>query len=281
MSRFLKHLGVLLCGIFTSFAVALGVSLIQQHTDHDVFNFTYFYLVPVGAILCGCLAATGFYAASLYFHIRASFSLLVQMLIVIGCAQTFIYWMDYQTALFGDGGLVHEALGFFDYFQITQTMARYKIGRLVHDTGEVGLWGYAIVLLKFLGFAGGNVVVYTMLRASLICEPCAQYMKELKRKYHVFKDSDAFATYCEGLFSHDLHAPEFGAALAHIQDEKALEGSCKITHTLYGCPKCRAQLLTQESAVYDGKDWRKIEDLSRTLAVPQNANLLTPLQKSA
>lgn len=242
MSRFLKHLGALLCGIFTSFAVALGVSLIYQHTDHDVFNFTHFYLVPVGAILCGCFAATSFYAASLYFHIRASFALLVQMLIVVGCAQTFIYWMDYQTALFGDGGLVHEALGFLDYFQVSQTMASYKLRRFMDDTGEVGLWGYAIVLLKFLGFAGGSVVVYSMLRASIICEQCAQYMKELKRKYHVFQDAEAFTTHYEALFSHDLHAPEFKAALTHIQDEKPVKGSYKITHILYGCPECNAQL---------------------------------------
>ncbi len=274
MLHFLKHMGVLLCGIFTSFAVALGVSLIQQHTGYDIFDFTCCYLVPLGALFCGGLAAAGFYGASLLFHIRVSLNLFIQMLFIIGGAQLFICWMDYQTALLDDGRFVHHYLGFMDYFQITQTMAHYKIGRIVKDTGEVGLWGYAIVALKFLGFASGSTLVYLMLNKVQICGSCSKYMNTLKRKYHTFQDPEAFAAYCDWLFSHDLKSPEFGQALAYIQDEKPKKGSCKITHTLYGCPECQAQVLTQESASYDGKDWHKIEDLSRYTPVPLSLHLL-------
>src|SRR5688572_481945 len=89
--------GVAACGLVTSVLTALAIVVVSRMTGLDLFTFSIWVVVPVGAILTGFAAASGYYFGSLYFHKRAGLPLLLQMVVIAGLTQLLIYYMQYST----------------------------------------------------------------------------------------------------------------------------------------------------------------------------------------
>jgi len=53
----------------------------------------------------------------------------------------------------------------------------------------------------------------------------------------------------------------------------------KITFELYGCPSCKGQYISEETEVFNGKDWKSVDELSRKTLVPESQSLLPEFKK--
>jgi hypothetical protein len=180
MKDIAESFGVAACGLVTSVLTALAVVALSRMANFDLFTLSIWVVVPVGAVLTGFAAASGYYFGSLYFHKRAGLSLLLQMVVIAGLTQLLIYYMGYSTFVLDDGRRVSDMIPFGQYIEIILTSAHYRIGRAMTDTGEVGSFGYWLAAFQFIGFLVGGVSVYGFLLAKPVCPTCNMARSKLK-----------------------------------------------------------------------------------------------------
>jgi hypothetical protein len=213
MKGLLENFGIALCGLTTTILVALADVAIARLTGIDFYTFSVWVVVPAGAMATGVAAASGYYFGSLYFHRRASASLLVQMVVIAGVAQLLIYWMGYTTMVLEDGRKVADLIPFGQYVDLILTKAHYRIGRAQTDTGEVGSLGYWIAGLQFVGFLLGGAWIYIYLKAKPVCAACNQYLRPVSKKQKRFVNSEAAGGYYDRLFTVPVDGPVFASLI--------------------------------------------------------------------
>jgi hypothetical protein len=276
MTWLLKNFGVAVCGLITSALTALGIVVVEKLTGLDLFTFNIWVIVPAGALLTGFAAASGYYLGSLYFNVRPSIILLLQMVVIAGATQLLIYYLEYYTLVLDDGRRVSDFIGFAKYLDIALTTAHYRVGRGAGvDTGEVGNLGYWIAGVQFLGFLFGGVCVFGWLVIVPFCKACNRYFRSIiKRVYH-FAAQDDFTAHYEGVYEHPFDSEEFRELVAPKKAGKVAQGTIALHTHLLRCPECRSQILTDKVKVFNGKDWKDVKELDRTAPLPADADLLS------
>jgi hypothetical protein len=265
--------GVLAAGIVTSIATAFIVTLINTITGFNVFTFSMWVLLPLGAIACGFAAASGYYFAARFLHLQPSRWLLAQMVVVAALTQMLIYWLEYK-ALNIDGVNVSSVIPFFQYLDVSLTSAHMRIGRGMHDTGQVGSFGYWLAAIDFVGFMIGGGFVYIVLDSTPVCADCKKYYTKLAVKKDSFSDQEEFAGYYDGVYTHPVDSEEFAA---HTSGEysagKAQQGTINLESKLMSCPSCSQQRLDEKVSVFNGKEWKDINSLTRRTRMPIGLDL--------
>lgn len=274
MKSMLESFGLALCGFATSILVAIAEVAFARMTGFDFFTLSIWAVVPVGALLTGFAAASGYYFGSLYFHKRATATLLIQMVVIAGVTQLLIYWLGYATLVLDDGSKVADFKSFGQYMVLTLTKAHYRIGRSMSDTGEVGSLGYWIAGAQFLGFLFGGLLVYGYLMIKPVCATCDLYLRPLAKKKKVFADEDAAKDYYDGLLALAVDGPDFAALIrSEAQVDKVVQGVVEVDTSLLGCPVCKSQAVEDKVREYDGKKWKHLPTLDRRIDVPSGTDL--------
>lgn len=266
--------GVAACGFVTSVLTALAVVVVSKMTGFDFFTFNIWIAVPVGSVLTGFAAASGYYFGSLYFHKRAGLSLLLQMVVIAGLTQLLIYYMQYNTLVLNDGRRVSDFIPFGQYIDISLTSAHYRVGRAMTDTGEVGSFGYWLAAFQFVGFLVGGLAVYGYLWSKPVCQTCNQYLRPLSKREKSFPDAGSASPYYDVIFQHPVDGPEFAALIRSEAKSEAKQGALSVTTILHGCPKCKAQLIEEKVQVCNGSEWKDVSNLNRRVTIPDGVDLL-------
>lgn len=274
MKALAESFGVAACGLVTSVLTALAVVAVSKMTGFDLFTFSVWLVVPVGAAITGFAAASGYYFGSLYFHKRAGWPLLIQMVAIAGVTQLLIYYMGYNTLVLDDGRRATDIVSFGQYLEISLTSAHYSIGRRATDLGEVGRLGYLLATLQFLGFLAGGLAIYGWLLAKPVCAACNLYLRPLSRREKTFPSPDSATDYLEALSRYAVGGPEFAALIRSDAKATAEKNAVFVKTFLHGCPQCKAQLVEEEVQVYDGREWKDVNALSRRINVPTGVDLL-------
>lgn len=269
-----QSLGVAASGLLTSVLTALAVVAVSRMTGFDVFTLSIWVVVPIGAVLTGFAAASGYYFGSLYFHKRAAWPLLVQMVVIAGATQLLIYYMGYSTYVLDDGRRVADLIPFDRYLNISLTSAHYRFGRGATDADEVGSFGYMLGAFQFVGFLTGGLFLYLLLQAQPVCQTCNLYLRPLSKRQKTFLDAESASTYYDMLFQHPVDGPEFAALIRMEAKAKEQKGTLVIKTVLHGCPQCKAQLIEEKVQINNGREWKDVNDLGRRVAIPSGVNLL-------
>jgi len=274
MRNFGGHVGVALFGIL-SFALTVAVvTVIDRVTGFNLFSLSLWVIIPLGAMLTGAAAASGYYSGSLLFHTRPTWLLLVQVIIVAALAQIAIYYSEYSTFVLDNGIRVADRVGFFDYLDIRLTTTHLRIGRALIDTGEVGSFGYLLTLIQFVGFILGGMGAYFFLKVHPACQGCSRYLRQLATGKQHFNDRKAFATYYDNVFGHRYDWRAFAKWMRHDPGKKQVrEGTILATSTLHGCPHCKTQRIALMVQIMGKKEWSTIPNLARDVAIPQGIDL--------
>ena len=274
MKSLFQNFEIALCGLITSILVALADVAIASMTGVDIFTFSIWIFVPIGALLTGCAAASGYYFGAIYFNKQANGSLLVQMVLIAGVTQFLIYWVGYTTTVLDDGIKVADFVSFSQYMDIILTKAHYRVGRGFKDTGEVGTMGYWIAIIQFIGFLIGGVLVYFNLKIKPVCGACKLYLRPLAKKIKNFSDSSAASDYYDRLTTLPTGCSDFVELIkSETKATEITQGSFQITTLLLGCPKCKTQMIQENVQVCNGKEWKNISKLDRNITIPQGIDL--------
>lgn len=274
MKDLLRSLAVAFCGLITSVLVAFADVAFARHTDFDLFTFSIWLIVPIGAIFTGFAAAYGYYFGSVRLNKRPTRSLLLQMVAIAGVTQLLIYWLGYQSLTLDDGSKVADLVTFGQYMDVTLTKAHYRVGRSLTDTGEVGSFGYWIAGAHFLGFLFGGFIVYGLLQMKPICNACNLYLRTLARKEKVFADSEAASGYYDRLFTLPPDGPDFAALIqSDAKVDKPQQGAIRVHTSLHGCPACKNQLVSEVVEGHNGSKWKFLVEMNRDVNLPPGVDV--------
>ncbi|RUX09236.1 hypothetical protein EOA27_24805 [Mesorhizobium sp. M2A.F.Ca.ET.037.01.1.1] len=269
------NFGVAVSGLITFVMVVLAVIVVNNLTGFNVFSFSFWVVIPAGAVLTGVAAASGYYFGSLFFHTRPTWFLLVQILIVTAAAQLVIYYGEYRSLVLDDGTMASDAIGFWDYLDTYLRSMHLKAGHGGHiDSGEVGDFGYWLAVIDFIGFILGGFFVFFMLQTYPTCWKCSRYLRKITKTGQMFPDHGQFAKYYDTLFQHPVDSRPFADLMkGNPKVRKPALGTVLVGSDLLGCEHCKTQLLAQKVQILGKKGWKDIAKLTRNVRLPDGVDL--------
>lgn len=174
---------VILAGLFTTAIALVGVYVVDATGETNVMGWHANYVLPVGALLVGLVASSGYGIASWVTGLKIRRGLLWTILLL----QVLAYFGAQYVAFASRGplflrGTTHR-LTFPEYFDLVTRSFTWKEENSTptpvrgKESQPLGGWGYLFVGLEILGFAGGSLIVPAVLMKHPYCELCQIYMK--------------------------------------------------------------------------------------------------------
>jgi hypothetical protein len=265
--------GVAAAGLITSIFTALIVTVFHRYTGFNLFSFSLWFVVPAGAVLCGFAAASGYYLAARYLHMKPSRYLLIQMVVIAAITQLSIYYLEYFYLAI-DGMRAKDVISFSGYLDLIFTKTHMKVGRGHFDTGEVGAFGYWLAFSDFIGFLAGAAFVYFSLKSLPSCKNCSKYFDKAGSKKDSFINFDEFSSYYNGVYAHPVDSLAFSEhVIMEYSAGKAQQGTVNLETKILQCPSCEDQIVVERAHIFNGKEWKEISELNRAIAMPSGLNV--------
>jgi hypothetical protein len=161
-----------------STAVALAaVWALSAHAGENVMGWYANYVLPVGAILVGMAASSGFGLSSWATGTKITGALLAGVALVLLAGYWAAQVIEFRVAFPGGAKLDDgSAVSFFDWYDaVTRSFAwkeRDKLG------APLGAWGYLLRAGEIVGFCGGGLLAPLLLRKVPYCPSCQVYMRQ-------------------------------------------------------------------------------------------------------
>lgn len=267
LGRTVQDLIVTGFGIVTSSLTALILALVETKLGFAFYSFMWWLVIPVGALLSGFAAASGYYFGAKVFNHRPTRLMLFNM---ISVAVTTYFLLNYLNYSFMEvkGQPVSELIPFSQYMDVVlnhQSMEFRIRGAKLGETGELGSFGYVTAVLQVLGFAVGGLCVYGHLRSAPFCGACGKYFKKQSSVTRYTNDGDQLKGLYSGLIA-ELQAGNsvaasqlisgFGATKQNVKDMK-LSAELK----LWKCASCPQEFFESSVNQWNGKDWKPVSGL--------------------
>lgn len=272
MGRVTNGVRVLGAGALSALASAFVAASIYAFFGYDIFSFTLWDWVPVGALACGCLAAIGLYVACILLNVRAN-RLLMVLAVLIGA---LAYVLAYAIQFWMLQDELPEGIGFLDYFRLIVTGEEVSVDVLRWSVGlgSIGGLGYLFAAFNFLAVSAGGWIVYEMIAHRPWCERCAQFKRTLGQRKHYFPNAEAYRFHRWQTDNLVPGSPEF---LRHLATSHPRMPDASGVHymdvSLLGCRKCGSQVLQENVQVHDGKSWSHLTDDERVVALPDGIDV--------
>jgi hypothetical protein len=280
---------ILVAGLATSLLALGAVWALNVYAGENVMGWYANFVLPVGAILVGGVASSGFGLASWLTGAKITGRLLVAATVVLVAGYWAAQYLEFRAA-FPDGAYLPDgtAAGLLDWYDVGTRAFAWKTHGELGD--PIGAWGYALRAAEVVGFAGGGLIAPILLRNVPYCDACRVYMRSpvvavipagVETKKVSKKDAAALearetaareaweraqaalASVCAAASSGDPAA--FGAAVEAAGPLARKKAAEKLTTRLHvrvvHCPRCAAGALRAQVARGQGQTL-KIEPLS-------------------
>jgi hypothetical protein len=253
-------------GFVTSLATAVVLWWVERQFGIAFYSWTFWFVVPAGAVLAGLAGASGYYAGARLFHQRPTKILLLNVLLASIATFLFIHYLSFAT-LDIEGVPVSEVLPFWQYLDIVTRSMSMQLLRAptAGGTSELGTFGYVVALLQVLGFATGGFLVYVFLTELPYCSNCSRYLAPKGSRVHYSHDPDAVSAAAVTILE-DVQA----GALAHAIELHRTVGSptwqkqdhlCS-TIDVRRCKRCGQHWMKFSVRRRSGDDWKEIPELT-------------------
>ena len=209
---------VLLFGFATSGAALFSVYWLRAHANTNVMGWYASYIIPVGSLLVGIVAASGYGLASWLTGVKMR----SRMLITVSLFQIIAYAIAHYVDFASQGVLMYPdgtQVTFFDFYHY-ETISFAWIDKSGKMGSPVGLWGYGLRALEIVGFTGGGAIVPAILMSVPYCDDCHIYMKTRELAQYAssipivkIKKNDAAGQEAHDKAQEEAHAK----GLAHVQ----------------------------------------------------------------
>ena len=164
---------VIVAGLVTSAATMVLSAVIAWNTEFDPMGLYIMFIFPIGALLVGLAAGSGYGLMSWKTGAKIGGGILAVVVVL----QIATYWMSWSIDYRMAKPYFEQEMTFFEYYDtVTRGIAFEKEGG--DGYGEpLGAWGYGIRALEVLGFIGGGLIAPILLWNVPYCETCRLYMK--------------------------------------------------------------------------------------------------------
>lgn len=246
-------------GVATSAAVVYGSHYMAVHWDFAPFTWMANFIIPIGAILCGFVAATGYWIGARMFNHRPTRMLMLHIVLISLGTYFSIHQLAYSEAK------LERVMSFPEYLvQVTEHM-RYKSSRSYDkDEGtELGKLGWGVAALQVLGFSIGGLAVYGMLSSVPYCDRCAKYLSDKKHKSVSWKDPEAMLG-SFAVLSGMMQAGQLQETIdlhATMGDNKRFGAKAFLHMELRKCPTCENRRLRLSATQRKGNQMANVGQL--------------------
>src|SRR5258708_3259201 len=169
-----SYLPVILAGLASTALALVGVYILDvRASDFHIMGWYADYVLPVGALIVGVAASSGYGLASWFSGVKITRTLLLIVLALQLGAYFAALYIE-----FANLHLVHRLdgsqVGFFEYYDFIARGFAWKQSN--GSTGEpLGLWGYFFRGLEVVGFVGGSLIAPLALFKARYCAECQRY----------------------------------------------------------------------------------------------------------
>ncbi|MEQ9115647.1 MAG: hypothetical protein RLN62_02515 [Rickettsiales bacterium] len=269
----IQHTQIIFFALLTSVITALANLLIKNWFDFNVFSLMFWFVLPIGAFLVGMGGASGGFLACKYFHIKPDRLDAIALAAVAALTMYLIYYLDYTTFVLESGNRVADYIDFTTYLDVIVTKSHSSVGHMRggkwQDMGEVGGFGYFLLVIKFVGVLLGGWALFITLESLAMCKKCNLYYKKIASK-NTFHESINDLNLIYNKLNSDLIS-EYKEAL-----QITAKGDCKakIKFTLMRCPKCKEEYVAEEFFVRKEKgDYHEVQDLNNRKTIPRSTDI--------
>ena len=239
---------ITIAGLVTSAAIVAVNFLLQRGLDLDLLSLTVFVVMPVGAVVGGLVAASGYYLAARATHTLPNRRMLFEMLAIALSTWFLAQWLAYALLRFPNGAAVRDVVPFWEYFQVRtehmQLTFQDRSGASIGHTGTLGVWGYARELVQVAGFLTGGLVMWMALGRVEACQSCGRYARTRRLLRRVS------ASMLEDLLRRaDLVLPELAERIRSVVGARRVLG---LNLSVAECPSCHRHWVRPEAIVMVG-----------------------------
>jgi hypothetical protein len=179
---------ILQSGIITSAIALAAVYFLNKHAqDVNIMGWYANYVIPLGAILVGLIAGSGYGIASWFTGAKISRGLLGAVVLLQTTAYFAAEYVEYRefrgmleqfrNVIVTETGESFEIPGFVEYYQDKAESFAWQPKNGEGEGEPMGGWGYLFVGLGAIGFIAGGLIVPAALMAKPYCDACQTYKK--------------------------------------------------------------------------------------------------------
>jgi hypothetical protein len=259
----MKHIILLIAMAITCVLAAVANVIVTRMIGLNIFTFKLWFIVPAGAIGVGMLGASGAILAARYFNIQPTIIDAMLMVVVAAATMVLIYYLDYATFVLDDGRSATDLVDFATYLDLILTKTHMRVGRGGIDTGEVGQMGYYLAGVEFFGFLIGGAATFFFIKGLWRCADCGSYLRKLKTKKTKELTFEEASKVIELFNTGDLETVQ--KLMAWVPPERALdrkEQKAVISFNLFGCPKCKTEIISASVTAFNGQEWKDVPSLT-------------------
>lgn len=251
-------------GLVTSSLTALILALVESKLDFALYSLTFWFVIPIGALLSGFVGAGGYYFGAKLFHHRPTRLLLFNVMSVAVSTYVLVNWLNYSFLQI-EGRYISDVIPFSQYMDIAlshQTMEFRIRGAKLGETGELGSFGYFTALLQILGFAVGGLCIYFHLQTAPYCEACGKYLKKLSTTSRYTSLSDQIGEVYPSLISHLKDGNSGGAweVVSGVGVQTRNGQDFKLELSLWKCKTCPKEFAEFSVYRWDVKEWKALAE---------------------
>lgn len=268
VNKSLKTVGITLFGLGTSILTAVVLFLLEQYAHFAIYTFMLWYVVPIGAIAAGFVAAIGYYAGARVFQYRPDRLLRINIVIVSILTFIVLNFLLYAN-MEVDGKRIQDLVSFPQFLHIAITNMTMSTGHSYDSKGfELGQLGYGVAALQVVGFAFGGLLVYNMLEALSYCDRCQRYLHTIGQQVRFADDTEEFRASMQEV-NQKVEGLQLSAAISQQRligsDREAPTHLLRSTLKLENCKQCGQHWLSHHGEIKtkSGRDvlWNTIEGL--------------------
>lgn len=266
---FIEDLLVTGFGFATSTAVAWLSWWMASHWDIAVYTWMANMVIPIGAIICGFVAAIGYWIGARWFNHRPT-KVLMFNIVLVSISTFFAIHHFHYTNDKVSGMRISRNMTYPDYLVAVTEHMTYKTSGSSTEGTELGKWGWGVAALQVIGFSFGGFAVYSMLCAVPYCDGCSKYLNKRTSALKKWKDPAemhaAFET-VSGLINQE-HYQEAINTFAGTGEKRRIGTKATLHLDLRKCPDCDLCRLSLTANQKVSRKWQVVGQNSRVLHQP-------------
>lgn len=249
-----------LFGFFTTAIISFMLGWLEVKSGLAIYSFTFWFVIPAGAMIAGAAAASGYYIGAKFLHIKPYGGMLLNMVLASISAFFLVHYTIYQLVEL-DGLSVKAVIGFKEFLQLyTQEVSLQFRGSSSFDLSEG--WSFLYNGLLVIGFGIGGIWPFALLKEMPYCRGCSKYYTQNKRNNSFSGNGEDFINSINDLskIMYTSHLDDVfnyhGSILSQSYDPKLHHLKSELTD--YVCPSCCNHHLRHIAFTMKGDDWSKL-----------------------
>lgn len=259
VGSFARELLVCAAGLATTLVTAIVLALIAGATDFDFLALSYCFVIPLGAMLSGFGAASGYYAGGRIFQQRPG--LLVALVMLPGAVglQVLVIAIRYVDVLGDtDEPLLTHIWRFPTFVELYVTSGTIRIRNV--ESGEVGRFGWALAVLQTVGLLIGHAAAFFALLGASYCERCRRYLSKVGEIVGYTGDIDGQRAFVAATCGETVCSPSYRARIDALPNVPlGAIGQTRVLLTLRRCNRCGLQRVQENVESMRQGQWEVVD----------------------